>query len=54
VQDQGFELIVDLSGTRYLDSAGIDMLFRLAQSLGQRRATLRLVIPPGLESRAPG
>ena len=42
-----FELIVDLSQTRYLDSAGIDMLFRLHQRLTERRATLRLVIRPG-------
>jgi anti-anti-sigma factor len=39
------DLIVDLSATRYLDSAGIDMLFRLNQRLGQRRGCLRLVIP---------
>jgi anti-anti-sigma factor len=41
------DLVVDLSSTRYLDSAGIDMLFRLNQRLGQRRGSLRLVIPPG-------
>jgi anti-anti-sigma factor len=46
VQHDTRELIVDLSGTRYLDSAGIDMLFRLSRRLSQRRATLRLVIPP--------
>jgi anti-anti-sigma factor len=34
-------LIVDLSETRYLDSAGIDMLLRLSD----RRAKLILVIP---------
>jgi anti-anti-sigma factor len=39
-------LIVDLSETRYIDSAGIDMLFRLAELLRQRRATMLLVIPP--------
>jgi anti-anti-sigma factor len=39
-------LIVDLSETRYLDSAGIDMLIRLAELLRQRRSTLALVIPP--------
>lgn len=39
-------LIVDLSGTRYIDSAGIDMLFRLAELLRQRRAKLLLVIEP--------
>jgi anti-sigma B factor antagonist len=40
------DLVVDLSTTRYLDSAGIDMLFRLNQRLTQRRGSLRLVIPP--------
>lgn len=39
-------LILDLSDTRYLDSAGIDMLLRLSERLRQRRAKLRLVIPP--------
>lgn len=40
------DLVVDLSQTRYLDSAGIDMLFRLHQRLSERRASLHLVIPP--------
>jgi len=39
-------LIVDLGETRYIDSAGIDMLFRLSEILRQRRAALLLVIPP--------
>ncbi|HEY2536356.1 MAG TPA: STAS domain-containing protein [Solirubrobacteraceae bacterium] len=38
-------LIVDLSDTRYLDSAGIDMLLRLSDRLDHRRARLILVIP---------
>jgi anti-anti-sigma factor len=38
-------LIVDLSDTRYLDSAGIDMLLRLGGRLSHRRAKLLLVIP---------
>lgn len=38
-------LIVDLSDTRYLDSAGIDMLLRLGERLRQRRARLILVVP---------
>jgi anti-anti-sigma factor len=38
-------LIVDLSDTRYLDSAGIDMLLRLGDRLDRRRAELILVIP---------
>ena len=37
-------LIVDLSDTRYLDSAGIDMLLRLSDRLDHRRARLILVI----------
>lgn len=39
-------LILDLSGTRYVDSAGMDMLFRLNERLRQRRARLLLVIAP--------
>ncbi len=39
-------LIVDLSATRYIDSAAIDMLFRLAELLRQRRTRLLLVIEP--------
>ncbi|HEX4116310.1 MAG TPA: STAS domain-containing protein [Solirubrobacteraceae bacterium] len=38
-------LVVDLSETRYLDSAGIDMLLRLSDRLDHRRARLILVIP---------
>lgn len=38
-------LVVDLSETRYLDSAGIDMLLRLSDRLDQRRAKVILVIP---------
>lgn len=38
-------LIVDLSDTRYVDSAGMDMLLRLGERLRQRRARLALVIP---------
>jgi anti-anti-sigma factor len=38
-------MVLDLSETRYVDSAGIDMLFRLNDLLAQRRASLVLVIP---------
>jgi anti-anti-sigma factor len=45
--DPGAEtLVVDLGEIRYLDSAGIDMLLRLGALLGERRATLMVVIPP--------
>lgn len=38
-------LVVDLSDTGYIDSAGIDMLLRLSDRLDHRRARLVLVIP---------
>jgi anti-sigma B factor antagonist len=38
-------LVIDLSATRYVDSAAIDMLLRLSDRLDQRRAKLILVIP---------
>jgi anti-sigma B factor antagonist len=40
-------LVLDLSDTRYVDSAGIDMLLRLGRSLEHRRVSLRLALPPG-------
>jgi anti-anti-sigma factor len=39
-------VIVDLSGTTYLDSAGIAMFFRLAERLSYDRQELHLVVPP--------
>ncbi len=47
-------LVIDLSDTRYLDSAGIDMLLRLNQRLKDRRATLILVIPDNSQTQPPG
>ena len=38
-------VIADLTATRYLDSAGIDMLFRLYERLHTRRQSLHLVVP---------
>jgi anti-anti-sigma factor len=43
----GDSLVLDLSDTRYVDSAGLDMLFRLNERLRERRVQLLLVIPPG-------
>jgi anti-anti-sigma factor len=40
-------LVVDLSDTSYLDSAGINLLFTLADELRGRQQTLRLVVPDG-------
>ena len=39
------EVWVDLTGTEYLDSAGIAMLFRLAERLSYNRQKLQLVVP---------
>jgi anti-sigma B factor antagonist len=39
-------LIVDLTGTAYLDSAGINVLFELASALEHRQQRLRVVVPP--------
>jgi anti-anti-sigma factor len=38
-------LVVDLSASQYVDSAGVDMLLRLGELLDHRRAKLILVIP---------
>ena len=39
-------VILDLSGTTYLDSTGLAMIFRFAERLGYRRQEFRLVVPP--------
>jgi anti-anti-sigma factor len=40
-------VVLDLSAVTYVDSAGIHLLYRLAESLRNRGQTLRVVIPPG-------
>jgi anti-sigma B factor antagonist len=42
-------VVLDLSGIDYIDSAGIQLLYRLRESLRVRGQALRLVIP--LQSR---
>lgn len=39
-------LIVDLTGTGYLDSAGVNLLFALDAELRQRQQRLRVVVVP--------
>jgi anti-sigma B factor antagonist len=39
-------LVVDLARTRYVDSAGINLLFSLGAELDQRQQRLLLVVPP--------
>ncbi|HEY2180474.1 MAG TPA: STAS domain-containing protein [Solirubrobacteraceae bacterium] len=45
LDEGGDSIVLDLSETRYVDSAGIDMLFRTSELLRERRARLELVIP---------
>jgi anti-anti-sigma factor len=45
-------VVIDLTGTTYLDSAGISMLFRLAERLGYNRQVLHLVVPHDAPIRA--
>jgi anti-anti-sigma factor len=45
--NRSIALIVDLTGTTYLDSAGITLLFALDAELHERRQRLHLVVPAG-------
>lgn len=45
VPNDAVGLVIDLSGTRYLDSAAIELLFELARRLQRRRQQLRLALP---------
>ncbi len=44
--NRSFGLVVDLSATTYIDSAGINMLFVLGDELRSRQQGLRLVVDP--------
>jgi anti-anti-sigma factor len=46
VPDEAAALVLDLTSTTYLDSAGIAALFRLGERLRLRRQDLRLVVAP--------
>jgi anti-anti-sigma factor len=46
VTNRSSELVVDLSPTGYLDSAGINLMFAIGDELRSRQLTLRLVIAP--------
>jgi anti-anti-sigma factor len=47
LSNRSLALVVDLSGTTYLDSAGINMLFALAEELRGRQQRLALVVGDG-------
>jgi len=46
VNNRSTRLVVDLSPTRYLDSAGINLLFSLGEELRAHQVQLRLVVDP--------
>jgi anti-sigma B factor antagonist len=52
VPRDALELAVDLTGTDYLDSAGVSLLVRLAERLQARRQRMTLVAPSGSAVRA--
>jgi anti-anti-sigma factor len=47
VNNRSTRLVIDLSPTRYLDSAGINLLFNLAEELRAHQVALALVVEPG-------
>jgi anti-anti-sigma factor len=47
VPHSALRLIVDLTHTTYLDSAGLALLIRLAERLQARRQQMLIVSPPG-------
>jgi len=52
VPDDVTRVVLDLSGTTYMDSAAIATLFRLGERLRDRRQDLRLVVPATSPIRA--
>jgi anti-sigma B factor antagonist len=46
LSNQGQVLIVDLTPTTYIDSAGINVLFHLGVELGERQQELHVVVAP--------
>jgi anti-anti-sigma factor len=52
VRNQDLGLVLDLSGTTYIDSVGVSLLFELADKLGERQLRMGAVLPEeGLVSR---
>jgi anti-anti-sigma factor len=46
MSNEAIALVLDISGCRYLDSAGIEVLFDVSRRLARRRQELRIVMPP--------
>ena len=47
ISNQSMALVVDLTPTTYIDSAGINVLFRLGLELQERQQQLHLVVASG-------
>ena len=47
LSNQTAALVIDLSGTTYVDSAGINLLFALGEELRAHQQRLLLVVAPG-------
>jgi anti-sigma B factor antagonist len=47
VPNTALGLVIDLTGTAYLDSSGVHLLFELAERLQRRQQKLRVVVPEG-------
>jgi anti-anti-sigma factor len=46
VGNQHAGLVVDLTAATYLDSAGVNVLFEVAEGLRQHQLSMALVVPP--------
>jgi anti-anti-sigma factor len=44
-------VVIDLSGTTYLDSSGVSLVFELAERMHARQQQLRLALPDGAPLR---
>ena len=51
VGPEAIGLVVDMTGVRHIDSAGVRMLFDLRRRLGQRRQEFALAVPPDARIR---
>ena len=49
--NEAIGLVVDLAGVTFLDSSGVEALFRLQTSLEARRQRFAVAIPPGATIR---
>jgi anti-sigma B factor antagonist len=45
------EVVLDLGGTTFMDSTGLNALIRAARTVDARRGTMAVLSPPGSEAR---